>query len=480
MKRFIAFILTALTIISVVAAVSVSAASVSAHDVLFDWEFYYAANPDVARAFGKNPSALRSHYNTYGKSEGRAPSRLFDPKVYVSLYPDLKRAFGNNYTALYNHFVNNGIGESRQGSSYVNVGVYKANYEDLQKAFGSNNLLYLKHYKEYGYREGRNALTKVNTFTDVTASFAGKTVTLKSVENGKYMCADGNTSNTPIRCNRDSASTWETFTFSSLTSDGWVGIKGYNGKWLCANANYTNTPLMSTAGALQSWECYRIYKKGNDYYIKAQVNNKYLCVRVDTANAPVQAYASNASTWERFSIAEVKSAPSIHSPVPAGSYFNKKTNDYGITNTKWYGYHDININVSTNTPVYAPFKGTAYCKQAWVKVGGTKYLYSYGNHIEFISEDGVYRIIMAHLDRFEGVSGNIKSNMTKQWNSSYAKQMGYSRSTDTFHTFKNVDAGTVLGYVGTTGNSSGIHLHIEVYKNGVRVDPTTVFSGLTK
>ena len=142
--------------------------------------------------------------------------------------------------------------------------------------------------------------------------------------------------------------------------------------------------------------------------------------------------------------------------------------------------HDININVSTNTPVYAPFKGTAYCKQAWVKVNGTKYLYSYGNHIEFVSEDGVYKIIMAHLNRFEGVSNGIASNMTKRWGVTDAKNKGYSRGTETVHTFTSVNAGTVLGYIGTTGNSSGNHLHIEVYKNGVRVDPTTVFSGLTR
>ena len=34
-----------------------------------------------------------------------------------------------------------------------------------------------------------------------------------------------------------------------------------------------------------------------------------------------------------------------------------------------------------------------------------------------------------------------------------------------------VSQGTVLGYVGTTGLSSGYHLHFTIYKNGTAVDP---------
>lgn len=137
---------------------------------------------------------------------------------------------------------------------------------------------------------------------DVTAQFAGKTITLQSVENGKYLCADGNETNVPLYASRSSASTWETFTVSNLTSDGWVGIRAYNGKYLSATANATDTPIRAVASNLLSWECFRIYQKGNDYYLKAQVNGKWLCVRVDQSNAPVQAYAGAASTWERLTI----------------------------------------------------------------------------------------------------------------------------------------------------------------------------------
>lgn len=161
----------------------------------------------------------------------------------------------------------------------------------------------LDYDKYCGAPKNNTSSGSTSGLTDVTAYFAGKTITLQSVENGKYMCADGNVSDTPATCNRSSASTRETFKVSSITSDGWVGIKSStNNKYLTAMSNVTDTPLRAYASKLQSWECFRIYQKGNDFYIKAQVNGRFLCVRVDKTGAPVQAYASNASTWERFRI----------------------------------------------------------------------------------------------------------------------------------------------------------------------------------
>ena len=36
---------------------------------------------------------------------------------------------------------------------------------------------------------------------------------------------------------------------------------------------------------------------------------------------------------------------------------------------------------------------------------------------------------------------------------------------------QKVKQGQVVGYVGTTGLSTGCHLHLQIYRNGVRVNP---------
>ena len=73
------------------------------------------------------------------------------------------------------------------------------------------------------------------------------------------------------------------------------------------------------------------------------------------------------------------------------------------------------------------------------------------------------------------------------WNDSYGKQVlldngaglstRYAHMTQTAVTAgEAVTAGQVIGYVGSTGDSTGNHLHFEVMQDGVRVDPLSLVS----
>lgn len=59
-------------------------------------------------------------------------------------------------------------------------------------------------------------------------------------------------------------------------------------------------------------------------------------------------------------------------------------------------------------------------------------------------------------------------------NSSYISLYGHCSSL-AVEEGENVKKGQLIGYVGTTGNSTGPHLHIEVRVNGTRVDPLIFF-----
>lgn len=154
----------------------------------------------------------------------------------------------------------------------------------------------------------------------------------------------------------------------------------------------------------------------------------------------------------------------IVSPVPSGCKFSAKTNDNG-----WYGYHDINRNVSTATPVYAIMDGTVTYRQAFTNFSSGRKLTSYGNYIDFTSSNGVYKAKYCHLNRFVGANQIIGTSQTVRKSGSSGIYTIATRS---------VRRGEVIGYIGTTGNSSGIHLHFELRKNNARIDPTSVISGL--
>jgi len=95
-------------------------------------------------------------------------------------------------------------------------------------------------------------------------------------------------------------------------------------------------------------------------------------------------------------------------------------------------HHDgIDLACPKGTPVLAPASGTIE-QAGWVK--------GYGNFIKIRHENG-YVTVYGHL------------------------------SDITVHEGEHVDKKTIIGRVGSTGKSSGMHLHYEIVKNGKKINP---------
>lgn len=123
------------------------------------------------------------------------------------------------------------------------------------------------------------------------------------------------------------------------------------------------------------------------------------------------------------------------SPTPVNARYSR-----GFTS--WHPALDISRRDKSWVPnVVAPVSGkvTKVAQYGWN--GG------YGSHIVIERDDGI-EVLMAHF-----TAGKIYVSPGEQ-----------------------VVAGQIVGLMGTTGRSSGIHLHIEVVQNGIKRNPLNYFS----
>jgi len=116
------------------------------------------------------------------------------------------------------------------------------------------------------------------------------------------------------------------------------------------------------------------------------------------------------------------------------SYFTK--NRYHPILKIWRPHHGLDYSAPSGTPVSSIGDGVVTYK-GWL--GG------YGNLVE-IRHKNNYKTRYGHLSRF-------------------AKGLANS---------KHVKMGDIIGYVGSTGLSTGPHLHFELHKDGAPINPTTV------
>lgn len=146
---------------------------------------------------------------------------------------------------------------------------------------------------------------------------------------------------------------------------------------------------------------------------------------------PVQryydSYGSNYSTADLY-------RNDNYNPVVTGQKLNWPVGCYSSPTTYWGHGLARDISCPMGTPIYAAEAGTVYIRNAGGWGGG------YGNYLDIVHANGM---------------------MTR-----YAHMSAFNVSNGQF-----VSRGQVVGFVGSTGRSSGPHLHFEVYVGGVRQEP---------
>lgn len=125
--------------------------------------------------------------------------------------------------------------------------------------------------------------------------------------------------------------------------------------------------------------------------------------------------------------------------------------------------HDL--GAACGSKLYAPASGTATYKTIY---SGNKVV-SYGNVIYLKTNDG-YEIRLGHLQSF--IAYKVKYGTDGTYPSSCKYR---SCSTYTYGS-KKVKEGELIGYTGTSGNSTGCHLHLELRNpSGTRLNPPKYF-----
>ncbi len=103
-----------------------------------------------------------------------------------------------------------------------------------------------------------------------------------------------------------------------------------------------------------------------------------------------------------------------------------------ITQSYWSHHHAVDIAASLGTPIHAANTGSVQMA-GWDKTG-------YGNMV-LINHGNGYQSRYGHLSAIEVKEGDA------------------------------VQKGQIIGRVGTTGHSTGAHLHFEIIRNGVKQNP---------
>lgn len=153
------------------------------------------------------------------------------------------------------------------------------------------------------------------------------------------------------------------------------------------------------------------------------------------------------------------------------SLYRFKTNDDGITD--YYNEKGQSVRKTLmRTPIDGARLTSRFGKRKHPVLGYTKM----HRGADFGASSGTP--IMAAGDGFiemagrNGAYGNyVRIRHTDTYKTAYAHMKSFAKKT---RKGKRVKQGQIIGYVGTTGRSTGPHLHYEVHKNGRQINPLSV------
>ncbi len=208
------------------------------------------------------------------------------------------------------------------------------------------------------------------------------------------------------------------------------------------------------SAALQSDE---IEAKISQYYAAQKAAAEHAAQASQSSSSSGSSSSSSSSSSSGSSSSGSSSSGSSSVIVPSGSGFAWPTPGFTYLSSEWYEdrevYNHGGIDIAgagiMGTPVVAAADGTVIasnssCTHNWGKSYSCGCGGGYGNYV-MISHAGGKMTVYGHLTSLTVSSG------------------------------QSVSRGQVIGYVGSTGNSTGPHLHYECRLNGVRYNPMSEY-----
>ena len=208
------------------------------------------------------------------------------------------------------------------------------------------------------------------------------------------------------------------------------------------------------SAALQSDE---IEAKISEYYAAQKAAAEHAAQASQSSSSSGSSSSSSSSSSSGSSSSGSSSSGSSSVIVPSGSGFAWPTPGFVSLSSEWFEdrevYNHGGIDIAgagiMGTPVVAAADGTVVatnssCTHNWGKSYSCGCGGGYGNYV-MISHAGGKMTVYGHLTSLTVSSG------------------------------QSVSRGQVIGYVGSTGNSTGPHLHYECRLNGVRYNPMSEY-----